>query len=608
MNILSALQKRLVDALAGLVDEPTPFVAYVKPAQGAGRGDYQIEAKCFFELARHLNKPAPELAREVVARLQLADLFEPPAVSGPGFVNLTLRNDWLAKHAQHMEGDDRLGVESSAAPRTYVIDYSSPNVAKPLHVGHLRSTIIGDALTRVLRFLGHKVVTDNHLGDWGTQFGILLYGYKNFLDREAYARDPVHELARLYVHVRGLFRKKGEDDEDDAAGDDPVAAACRAETAQLHAGDPVNVALWKEFMPHALALIDAIYQRLGVLPFDHQHGESFYNPMLAGVVDDVLTRGIAFESQGAIVIPNAKGVVPATEEERGTEEPPAVIRKRDGAFTYTTTDLATLKYRMEHFHPDAMLYVVGIPQSLHFKTLFAQARRWGYERVELAHIAFGSVLGPDRKPFKTRAGGTVSLEGLLDQAIAAAAAGYEANVQERQKSGQEVPVLSEQEKRALYEPVGIGAVKYADLCQNRTSDYVFDPVKMTSLVGNTATYMQYAYVRCKGIFRREGIEVEPLRRQPPAVLLCSDQERALAMQLARFHEVLDVAAADYKPNLITSYLWDLANAYSAFFENCPVLRAETPALRQSRLALCDLTARVIHQGLDLLGIRTIERM
>jgi arginyl-tRNA synthetase len=606
-NILSALQQRLVAALTGLVEDPLRYAVYVKPGQVA-RGDYQIEAKCFFELAKVLKRNNAELAREVVARMQLSDLFEPPAISGPGFVNLNVRNDWLASRVRHMEGDERLGIEPPAAPRTYVIDYSSPNVAKPLHVGHLRSTIIGDALTRLLRFLGHKVITDNHLGDWGTQFGILLYGYKNFLDRAAYERDPVGELARLYVHVRSLVPKKGKDEDDEPAGDHPVEIACRAETAKLHAGDPENVQLWQEFMPHGLALIEAIYRRLGVLPFDYQHGESFYNPMLADVVEEMLARGIGFESQGAIVIPNARGIVPTTEEERAKEEPPAVIRKRDGAFTYTTSDLATLKYRMEHFHPDVVLYLVGLPQSLHFKTLFAQARRWGYDKVALEHVAFGSVLGPDRKPYKTREGKAESLDDLLTQAIAQAAVVYEAKRKEAIEGGEDVPDFSEKEKRDLYEVVGIGAVKYADLSQNRTSDYVFDPVKMTSTVGNTATYMQYAYVRNRGIFRRGEIDVEALRHRPPAILLCTPQERTLAMQLARLPEVLDQAAADSKPNLITAYLWDLANAYSSFFENCPVLRAETPELRQSRLALCDLTARVIQKGLDLLGIRTIERM
>jgi arginyl-tRNA synthetase len=606
MNVLSVLQQRLAAGLQGLVDDPVGFTAYVKPAQGAGRGDYQIEAKCFFELAKVLpgkNAKDGSLGREIVARLELADLFEPPVFAGP-FVNLTLRNDVLARTVQAMEGDERLGVEPASPPRTYIVDYSSPNVAKPLHVGHLRSTIIGDALTRLLRFLGHKVISDNHLGDWGTQFGILLYGYKHFLDREAYQRDPVGELTRLYIHVRKQFRKK--DDEDEGAGDDPVAAACREETAKLHADDPENLALWQQFMPPALSLIEAIYKRLGVLPFDHQHGESFYHNMLPGIVQEQLARGIAFQSRGAIVVPNAKGVVPGPEEEK--EEPPAVIRKSDGAFTYTTSDLATIKDRMENLHPDVILYVVGLPQALHFKTLFAQARRWGYDRVELEHIAFGYVLGPDGKPYRTREGDTELLDDLLNQAIAQATVVYEENVRERRALGQEVPEFSEQEKRALYEAVGIGAVKYADLSQNRTSDYKFDPKKMTSTLGNTATYMQYAYVRCQGIFRKEGDDPELLRRRPPAILLGESQERSLAVQLLRFPEVLALAAADYRPNLITAYLWDLASAYSGFFEKCPVLKADTPELRQSRLALCDLTARVIQKGLDLLGIRTIERM
>jgi arginyl-tRNA synthetase len=605
MNILHALQGRLAGALTGLVDDPAPYAAMLKPAQDARHGDYQ--ANCAMALSRPLGRPPRDVAALIIERMKWDDLLVRPEVAGPGFINLRLRDDWLAAQLQRLGGDERLGVEPAAAPRTYVIDYSSPNVAKPLHVGHLRSTIIGDALARLLRFPGHKVITDNHLGDWGTQFGILLYGYKHLRDEEAYRADPVAELARVYVEVRKLTDEEGEGE------DEAVKEAYRQETALLHAGDPENVALWQQFMPHCLAEINHIYCRLGVLPFDHVHGESFYNPMLPGVVEDLVSRGLATESGGALVVPNAKGLIP-TEEQRDTEEPPAIIRKKDGAFTYTTSDLATIKYRMEHFHPDAILYVVGAPQGLHFKALFANARRWGYDKVELAHITFGSVLGKPERPgdkpklISTRKGGGALLDELLDMAIAGAEEVYERSCRERRERGQEVPELSGRELAEVHEAVGIGAVKYADLSQNRTSDYIFDVEKMTSTDGNTATYMQYAYARTCGIVRKGGIDVAQIRRQPPLPSLATPRERALGMILLRFPEALAAAAADYRPNLITAYLWDLAKAFSGFFENCPVLKAETPELRQGRLLLCDLTARTIQRGLDLLGIRTIERM
>jgi arginyl-tRNA synthetase len=622
MNVMSTLQQRLAGALSGLVADPAPYLSYVRPGQ-AGRGDYQIEAKCFFELCNALGRPRDktnELAAEVVGRLQVSDLFEPPAPvapKGPPFVNLNLKNDALADLVRKMAVDERLGVEPPAQLRTYVVDYSSPNVAKPLHVGHVRSTIIGDAVARLLRFLGHKVITDNHLGDWGLQFGMLLYGYKTMADQLAYRADPVRELARLYVAVRKKFRMiESADDEEEEKIDPncPVYQACQQETAKLHAGDPENVALWKKFMPPCVEEIRKIYERLGVLPFDHQHGESFYHSLQAAVVEDMLAKKLAEVSEGAVVIPNAKGEIPRTKEEREKTDPPAIIRKRDGAFTYTTSDLATIKYRMETFHPDGILYVVGLPQTLHFKTLFAQARRWGYEKVELQHLGFGSVLGkpenPDEKPklIRTRAGGGTLLDELLSLAIEGARKVHESKLAQARERGEEVPAFSDEEKRQIHEAVGIGAVKYADLSQNRTSDYVFDVDKMTATDGNTATYMQYAYVRARGILRKSGVDPEALRKNPPAVLLTTPPERALALALVRFPEALAFAASDYRPNLISAYLWDLCGTLTTFYDKCSVLKAETPHLRDSRLLLCDLTARVIQKALELLGIATIERM
>ncbi len=607
MNLLTHLRTLFAPAVAAAAPDPAKvpdYLAAVKPAGNPEHGDYQ--ANFAMALAKASGKKPPEVAKEIVAALPATADIEPPTVAGPGFINLKFTPAFLAQAVRGLATDERLGLPLATAPRTYVIDLSGPNVAKPLHVGHLRSTIIGDALVRILRALGHTVVGDNHLGDWGTQFGILLYGYKHLRDDTAFAADPVRELARLYVEVRKQFKKAGEDD-DEGPTDDPVKTACQQETAKLHAGDAENVALWQTFMPACLEMLRPIYDRLDV-HIDHALGESFYNPMLAGVVSDMLAKGIAVESQGAVVIPNAKGVIPATPEEQKKEEPPAIVRKRDGAFTYTTTDLATIRYRMETWKPDAMLYVVDARQALHFKTLFAQARRWGYDRVEFQHVSFGSILGPDKKPKRTRDGGVEELLPLLDEAAGVALTKYAASYADRNAHGHDVPELTDDVKREVAEVVGIGAVKYADLSQNRTSDYVYDADKMTATDGNTASYMQYAYARCCAIFRKENIDPARFRTNPPAVVLAEPAERALALQLLRFPEAVEAAAADYLPHLVTGYLWDLAKAYSVFFENCPVLKAPTPELRDSRLLLVDLVGRTIRRALGLLGIRVVERM
>ncbi len=604
MNLLNLLQQRFAVALTGLVAEPGPLSTAVKPTQDAKHGDYQFNGA--MSLSKALGKKPREVAEEIIKRLPPDGLFDKVEIAGPGFINLTFRTEWLAAQMQTLARGDRLGVAPAPQPRTFVIDYSSPNVAKPLHVGHLRSTIIGDSLKRLLRFLGHSVIADNHLGDWGLQFGMLLYGYKQHMhDDAAFQADPVHELARVYQQLRGLIdpAEKVEEDRDLAKNYTPdvlaksqqVLAACRAETAKLHAGDEENRKLWQMFMPWCLAEIKDIYNRLDI-HFDETLGESFYNPMLCDVVADLQKQGIAQESKGAIAI------------FFGENEPPAVIQSSHGAFTYTTTDLATIRYRMEKWHPNAILYVVDFRQKLHFKNVYAAARRWGYDQTEFQHISFGSVLGPNGKPISTSKGGGALLDELLAEAIRAAAQKYDELCKERAANGEEVPPLSPEELRQIHEAVGYGAVKYADLSQNRESDYTFDPKKMVRTDGNTATYMQYAYARNRNIFRKGDENAELYRTNPPPVFLETPQERALALALLRFEESLQSAAVDYRPSAITAYLWDLATAYSAFYLNCPVLKASTPALRQSRLLLCDLTARTIQKGLDLLGIRTIERM
>jgi arginyl-tRNA synthetase len=626
MNLLHLVQERFHAALAGLVPDPGPCAAMVKPAQDPKFGDYQFNGA--MSLAKALSKKPRDIAQELLDRLPKDDLFEKTEIAGPGFINLRFRTEWLALQMQQIARGDRLGVQPVATPRTFVIDFSSPNVAKPMHVGHLRSTIIGDSLARLLRFLGHKVITDNHLGDWGLQIGKLLVGYKEHRNEAALQTDPVAELVRLYQLVQGQAEpaEKAEDkpaeakkfNEEQLAQSRAVLQAARAETAKLQAGDAENVRLWKLFMDWSLAEADRVYRQLDV-HFDHTLGESFYNPWLTGVVQDLLGRGVAHESKGAVAIffndksEVADGPPQETEDSGGEQKgkakiPPAVIRSSHGASTYTTTDLATIQHRMKEWSPNAVLYVVDLRQALHFKNLFAIARRWGFGDVEFTHISFGSVLGADGKPIKTRAGIAITLQQLLEEAVEHADQSYLLTREERQQRGEDVPELSKDERQKVAEAVGLGAVKYADLSQNRESDYVFDWDKMLAMDGNTATYMQYAYARCRSIFRKGEEDPDLYRKHPPAVYLQQPQERALALQLLRFDEALEAAAADYRPNAITSYLWDLAKTYSGFFQNCPVLKAETPALRTSRLLLCDLTARTIQQGLDLLGIRTIERM
>ncbi len=655
MNILAELQDRFRAALAGLVDDPTDLLAMIRQSGDPKFGDYQ--ANFAMPLGKRLGRPPREVAADVVDHLQCDDLCEPPEIAGPGFINLRLKTPWLADQARAALDNERLAIAPAAEPRTIVIDYSSPNVAKPMHVGHIRSTVIGDSLKRMLRFLGHQVIADNHIGDWGTQFGMIIYGYKHFLDPQAYDDSPVTELGRLYRLVNRLvgcqddkrslpkrreelaeYRSrvphakafKEENPQDKGAAkiyrvaesnvkaaevalaeterriaeidNDPklskmaqdhaeIDQAVLAETAKLHHDDEENLRLWREFLPPCLADIERIYERLDVT-FDVVLGESFYNDRLPGVVDDLVERGIATESEGAICI-FAEG-----------QKAPLVIRKQDGAFLYGTTDLATIQYRVETWSPDAVLYVVDHRQSLHFEQLFAAARLWGYEELELAHVSFGTVLGEDGRPFKTRSGDTVGLEGLLDEAVRRAHEVVSAN-DDAKPSGSEIPP---DQRAEVAEVVGIGALKYADLAVNRTSDYTFSYDRMLAMNGNTATYMQYAYARVLSIFAKGAIDIEKLRSSGAALQLDHPAERALALGLLQLAEALELAAGEYRPNHLTSYLYEVAGRYSTFFEQCPVLKAPDEATRASRLLLCDLTARTLRLGLDLLGIKVVDKM
>jgi arginyl-tRNA synthetase len=658
VNILREIQSRFAAALAGLAENPADLVGLIRPSQDAKFGDYQ--ANLAMPLGKQLGKPPRDVAAEIIGRLKIDDLCQPPEIAGPGFINLRLRDDLVATLANAAATDPRSGVPTVAKPRTFVIDYSAPNVAKPMHVGHIRSTVIGDSLYRTVKFLGHTAISDNHLGDWGTQFGMIIYGYKHFLDKAALEKSPIDELARLYRLVstlvgyfegrerlakllvdvkrhetafeahkqlaasgdpkadkkaekefrqaeRGLHETRNElrelDDKLTTISNDPLLSklvdqhadipqAVLRETAKLHAGDAENLGLWKQFMPNCIADIERIYKRLGVT-FDHTLGESFYHDQLAGVVDSFVAKGIARESDGAMCI-----FIPG-------QEVPFLIRKKDGAFLYATTDLATIAYRMKTWQPDAILYVVDHRQSLHFEQLFAAAKLWGFGDTEYSHVAFGTVLGQDGRPYKTRSGDTVGLWGLLDEGVSRALKIVSDN-DEAKKDG---PELSADERQHIAEVVGIGALKYADLSQNRTSDYVFDYDKMLAMTGNTATYMQYAHARIRGIFTKGQQQLGAAKQAEAAKIAISHPaERSLALANLRFAEALDSVLAEYRPNQLTNYLFELANSFSGFYENCPVLRAGTPELLASRLALCGLTANVLKQGLALLGINVVERM
>jgi len=580
--ILPLLKTRFQKVLEPFVDDTVAYLDMIRPSQDAKFGDYQ--ANFAMPLGKKLGKPPRDIAAEIVAKTDLTDLCDPPEIAGPGFINLRITDSLLVELLQKAVCDDErlaIGEVGTAEKKRYVIDYSAPNVAKPMHVGHIRSTMIGNALVRILRFCGHEVVADNHIGDWGTQFGMILYGYRNFLDKATYDANPVEELSRLYRHVRKLADQPNEEGK-------RILSLVLEETAKLHGGDPDNLALWHQFVPVCMEEIERIYQRLGVT-FDHTLGESFYQPMLAPLVDELIRRGIAEETEGAIGI-FLDGY-----------EIPMLIRKKDGAFLYSTTDLATIQYRMREFQPDVILYLTDFRQSLHFEQLFKATAiiERGKSLPELVHVKFGTVLGEDGKPFKTRSGDTVGLESLLDEAETRAFAALEKNADESSDKTYKIETARK---------IGLGALVYADLSQNRESDYVFSFDKMLAMNGNTATYMQYAYARVRSIFTKGNIDVVALRRSSEPFYFTTPQERMLAMELLKFDEALEAVVRDYRPNQLTAYLYELANRYSHFFEHCPVLKADDESVKQSRLKLCDLTARTIRLGLQLLGIETVERM
>jgi arginyl-tRNA synthetase len=563
----SLLTKELLRALEAA---DLPAIGDVVPATDTRFGDYQTNVALVLAKQRGENPRA--LAQKIIAHLNVADVSEPPTVAGAGFINFLIKPESVAAKAKELLEDNRLGVPHAVQPHRIVIDFGSPNVAKTMHVGHIRSTVLGDSLARIATFLGHEVIRDNHIGDWGTQFGMVIYGWKNLLDRAALARDPIAELVRIYKTANELSKN-----------DEGVRDACRNELVKLQAGDEENLRIWQECVDLSMGDFARTYRELGI-HYDIQRGESFYHERLPAVVDRLLKSKVAEFSEGAVCV--------FFRDIPELADKPIIIRKKDGGFNYATTDIATVDYRIKDLKADTIWYVVGAPQTLHFKQIFEIARREGYT-ADFRHITFGSILGADRKLMKTRSGENVPLREVIDEAV----------VRARKIVEQKNPELDDAEKEAIAETIGIGAIKYADLSQFRMTDYIFSWDRMLSLQGNTAPYLQNAYVRIRSIFRKVGTDFGGSND----LALTEPTELMLAKRLAQFAETVPAVLNDFRPNLLANYLFEVANAFHAFYEACPVIKADEPA-RGTRLALCELTARTLKCGLDLLGIAVPEKM
>ena len=572
----------MTKALSAVCGREIP--ALVAPASRPQFGDYQ--ANGVMAAAKMLKADPRELAGKVLAAVDLSDLAGEVEIAGAGFINITLKCDWVSAQLTERIGDERLGVSASPNQQTVVVDYSCPNLAKEMHVGHLRSTIIGDTLARVLKFIGHKVERQNHVGDWGTQFGMLIAAMDDHtteLSRngdDAVQHVQLPDLEEFYQEARQRFES-----------DPQFARTSREYVVKLQAGDRTVWGKWSTYRDVSLVHCRNVYDRLGVLLTpDDVKGESFYNDDLRHVVADLEKEGILKPSQGA------KCVFLDEFTNKDGAPLPVIVQKSDGGYLYATTDLAAIRYRVGTLKAQRVLYVTDARQSLHFQQIFAVARKGGFapEDVSLEHIAFGTMMGADGRPFKTREGGTVKLMDLLDEAESRALG----LVSEKN------PDLPDEAKKQVAHAVGIGAVKYADLSQNRTSDYVFSWDKMLSLEGNTAPYMQYAYARIRSIFRKGGLSETAASGQ---IEITDPPERALSVKLMQFPETVEAVAAECLPNILCGYLFALAGAFMGFYENCPVLQSDEP-LRTSRLMLCQLTAETIKCCLDLLGIETIEQM
>jgi arginyl-tRNA synthetase len=566
------------------LDGPRP--ALVRPTTDPRFGDFQINGA--MKLAKELGKPPRELAQPIAAALADVDAIAKAEVAGPGFVNIHLSNTWIAATlTQALRDLDRDGVPRADVLEKVIVDFSSPNIAKQMHVGHLRSTIIGDAISRVLSFVGHEVVRDNHLGDWGTQFGLLIVGMREWGEEAALQADPIAELERVYK----LASER-------AGNDEAFAGRARAELAKLQNGDPENRKLWEHFVEVSRTALDAIYEQLDV-SFDLWLGESAYHDALPGVVDDLLGKGIAREDEGAVCI--FWNEIDSAPKNLRKQKTPFIVRKTDGAFLYSTTDIATVLHRRNALGADRALYVVDNRQALHFQQLFAVVKLLGVE-MKLEHVGFGTVLGRDGKPLRTRdaSGHVITLASLLEESKQRARARIDEGIAEGR-----LRVLPE-EMDEVSRVVGIGAVKYADLRQNRLSDYQFDWDKMISFQGNAGPYLQYAYARCASIFAKGGLTMDDAAAEG-AIRLETPTEQTLGKHLLRFADVVHQAAATSQPHLICEHVYELARAFNGFYAECPVLDAEG-AMRASRLGLTAMTARQIRRGLRLVGIGVVDRM
>lgn len=542
----------------------------VSPTQNEKFGDYQCNAA--MELAKVLKKAPRQIAQDFAEAAKLPDFVEKIEIAGPGFINFFLSNAALAEHIQSLENDPHLGVEQAGQGKTVVIDYSSPNVAKPMHIGHIRSTVIGNAIDRIYRFLGYNVIADNHLGDWGTQFGLMMVGFRSFVDEEALAAAPVEELERVYV---ASYNKSKED---------PTwRDKAKAELVKLQQGDAENLALWKQFIELSIKEFDTIYNRLGV-KFDLYRGESFYNDQLPKMIQTLEEKGLAVESDGALIVDlEADGM------------PICIVRKSDGGYNYATTDLATVQSRIEEFDPERIIYVTDERQQLHFKQFFTIAKKLGMD-TPLVHVWFGLMRLPEAT-FSTREGNVIKLAALLDEA--------EARALIMVKSSS--PDMPEAQQKDLARAIGIGAIKYTDLSQNPQSLVTFTWEKALNMEGNSAPYLQYAYARISSVYDKFHAKYPDAQLADHPIRIDHPLERRIAIKLSRFPAAIHAAAENYRPNILADYLYDLAQIYSSFYQNVPFLKADE-GVRESRIRLCRTTAATLRQGLDLLGIETPERI
>jgi len=576
-TLTSRLQQALVAAFGTELAEVDPILV---PASNPKFGDYQANGA--MALAKPLKEKPRAIAQKIVAHLDVTDICEPPEIAGPGFINLRLRTDYLEAQLKAIEGDERLGVETVKQPQKAIVDFSSPNIAKEMHVGHLRSTIIGDSIARILEFVGHEVLRLNHVGDWGTQFGMLITHLRG-ASPEALTQVDIGDLVAFYKQAKKRFDE-----------DDDFKERSRQAVVDLQSGNESARQAWQVLCEQSRKEFQKIYDRLDIKVTER--GESFYNPLLPDVVKDLKEQGLLVEDQGAQVV-FLEGFT-----NKAGDPQPLIIQKSDGGFNYATTDLAAIRYRVRQDGAERILYVVDAGQANHFNQVFQVAHKAGWvpENVALNHVPFGLVQGEDGKKFKTRSGETVRLKDLLDEAVNRARADLEQRIQEEGRDE------SKEFIESVAETVGIGAVKYADLSQNRTSNYIFSYDKMLALQGNTAPYLLYAYVRVQGISRKGGIDFQNLGADA-AVKLEDESEFTLAKHILQLDEVIAAVAEDLFPNRLCQYLFELSQKFNQFYDRCSVLQADEPQ-RTSRLILCDLTARTLRLGLSLLGINVLERM